>query len=400
MKKAMRTMFAGALAGSVCLGAVPAFAQTVEVDGPAVILHVSASGEEGAETQEAELQSFELIGLAGDSQVLIRADVSIETDGADAGAEAEVTDENAEMTDEYGYTEETAPDEGTETAGGFLYVSRDELESVLPDLDCSSLPQMEAMTAIGPGSGGDEVVMLQETLISLGMLSGGADGDYGSGTAGAVSTFQAAHGLDATGTADIYTMMLITAIHDGMDESVTVSAGGYDSPEEKFPEIAGKTDADLSKYMDNIWRFRFDAFEDAGTIDPSVELGTFEVILPEIDRISGTASLKVQVQKDEASGTYALTPAIVVETIGAYRPYMQGAYLTGSSNVKLDGGTSTGGIQGASLLETGCIPLTEEALSLLKSGEVSGIRLLGKNSEYDLSLAIDSDRLAAALAAF
>ena len=292
----MRMIAAGMLSGSVCLSAAPAFAQTVTVDGPAAVLHVAAPAEDGAQTQEMELQSFELFGL--------------------------------------------------------------------------------------------------------GLLTGGADGDYGAGTAGAVSAFQTAHGLEATGSADVYTMMLITAIHDGLEESVTAAAGGYDTPEEKFPQIAANTDADLSIYMDNLWRFHFDSFEDAGAIDPGVELGTFEVLVPEIDRIRGTASLKVQVSKDEATGMYTAVPAIVTETAGAYRPYMQGAYLTGGTNVKLDGGSSTGSIDGATLMETGCIPLTEEALSLLKEGGVTGIRLIGKNSEYDLSLNIDADRLAAAMQAF
>lgn len=55
------------------------------------------------------------------------------------------------------------------------------------------------------GSRGEDVKKLQRRLIDLGFLSGGADGVYGNGTAGAVKQFQAAEGLPQTGAADAET---------------------------------------------------------------------------------------------------------------------------------------------------------------------------------------------------
>ena len=52
------------------------------------------------------------------------------------------------------------------------------------------------------GSKGDAVKLMQQELINQGFLSGGADGAYGKGTAGAVSKFQESVGLKATGMAD------------------------------------------------------------------------------------------------------------------------------------------------------------------------------------------------------
>lgn len=63
----------------------------------------------------------------------------------------------------------------------------------------SDVPTYETLDV---GSKGDAVKALQEKLIALGYLDGGADGIYGKGTAGAVQKFQAAEGLPETGTAD------------------------------------------------------------------------------------------------------------------------------------------------------------------------------------------------------
>lgn len=365
----MKNAFAGILTGtmfmtaclSACLtAAVPVSAQEVTVRGSACSLQVMSSREEGAESETMELQSFQLFGRAGDDLMLIR------------------------IAGEDGY----GPD---------VYVRQEELQSQLPKLDCDSFPDIDKMEPIEQGSTGEDVLMLQTVLASQGFTEGGFDGEYGQGTANSVLAFQGAHGLNATGIADVYTMMLITALNDGLEDSVKVSVGDYDTPEEKFPEIVGKTDADLTKFMDVTWQLNFDDIKDTGTIDPALTLGYFEVPSPDIDRITGIASIKEIVQKDEASDTYILTPAIVVETEGSYRPYLQGARLVSSESgsLHLEGGTSTGAIEGATLKETGYIPLTEEAIAMLREGaeSIRAIRLLGKNTEYDLEIDIDKRAL-------
>lgn len=56
------------------------------------------------------------------------------------------------------------------------------------------------------GARGDEVISLQKNLISLGFLSGSADGIYGNNTVAAVKAFQRSQGLTADGTAGASTL--------------------------------------------------------------------------------------------------------------------------------------------------------------------------------------------------
>ena len=60
------------------------------------------------------------------------------------------------------------------------------------------------------GSSGSAVAQLQRALISLGYLSGNADGIYGSATAAAVRSFQQKKGIDADGVirADTWAALL------------------------------------------------------------------------------------------------------------------------------------------------------------------------------------------------
>lgn len=60
-------------------------------------------------------------------------------------------------------------------------------------------------TELERGSKGDDVKALQQRLKDLGYLSGAVDGDYGGGTASAVSSFQNQAGLAVTGKADVET---------------------------------------------------------------------------------------------------------------------------------------------------------------------------------------------------
>ena len=61
------------------------------------------------------------------------------------------------------------------------------------------------------GSKGDAVRTLQKRLKELGFLSGSADGDFGKGTAGAVSAFQKKAGLPENGVADDATQKALFA---------------------------------------------------------------------------------------------------------------------------------------------------------------------------------------------
>lgn len=62
------------------------------------------------------------------------------------------------------------------------------------------------------GSRGEDVKALQQQLKDMGFLSGGVDGDYGSGTTRAVSAFQASVGMEETGIADNATICALYGI--------------------------------------------------------------------------------------------------------------------------------------------------------------------------------------------
>ena len=322
------------------------------------------------DTSVREVTSFVILGRAGDDLMLI---LTPEAASAEEGAPA---DDGADVSDG--------------AAGGAsyeeAYVRIDDLQSLLPEIDCAAFPDLDGMEAVPVGSQGEGAELVQRVLAEQGLLAGAVDGKYGAGTAEAVRQFQTAHGLEATGSADEKTMLLINGILQGIEDSIEVTYPSYTTPEEKFRAIFGQTDADLDAFMDTGWRFSFDAFEDAGVIDPGAAIGTFAVEGADIDRISGTLSVKVQVAKNTETGYYDLIPVLAVETSGAYRPYLQGAVLAGGKTVKLEGGTSSGQVEGTALTETGIVPLTKEAVEQLKEGQVTTIRVLGKNTNYDVDV--------------
>jgi len=78
------------------------------------------------------------------------------------------------------------------------------------------------------GSKGNNVLLLQQRLIELGYLSGGADGKYGAKTEAAVRLFQETMGLTATGTADYLTLKYVYANVKTYSEMVQSGQVTYD----------------------------------------------------------------------------------------------------------------------------------------------------------------------------
>ena len=86
-----------------------------------------------------------------------------------------------------------------------------------------SAPADEGMPTLQKGSKGDDVKKLQQRLKDLNYLSGSVDGDYGNGTASAVSAFQKEAGLSETGIADEATQKALYA--DDAPKSLTLLKG-------------------------------------------------------------------------------------------------------------------------------------------------------------------------------
>ena len=376
MRKNLRSVFTCTLCGVMALTAIPVFGQDVKVTDPTGTFTAYTSLDEDASAAEIETEHFRIFGQAGEDQdmmliQLLDGAVEFKIKGDDDSEETEETD--------------------------FVYVDKDELQSLFPMLDCEQFPVVEDVEPVNPGTRGETVKPLQEALDSLELLDGKIDLAYGEKTRKAVEKFQEERGLEATGQADLYTMLLIAQINDGIEEEIDLSSDDKPTPEDKFKAVFDKTDADLEPFMEKKWRFEYDAFEETGTIDPSVDLGSFEVEEPAIDQITGELALKVVVAKDSNTNTFVLTPAITVETEGAYRPFVTGAVLAGDDTVKLENGTGAGEIDGVLLKESAYVPLTMDALELLKTGSVESIRLVGRNTSYDIDVELDADEIESVL---
>ena len=91
----------------------------------------------------------------------------------------------------------------------------------------AAISAVSTATTLREGDKGDAVKILQQKLIALGNLSSSADGIFGSSTKAAVSAFQSAHSLTATGVADAATLSAIDkAYQSGTPGGSTIIAPG------------------------------------------------------------------------------------------------------------------------------------------------------------------------------
>ena len=242
----------------------------------------------------------------------------------------------------------------------------------------------------------EKVTALQTELVNLGYLSGTADGDYGAGTSNAVVAFQQDHRLPATGMAGMATQLMIEqAVAGYVDDKLLVHYPAQLTVESKFAAIAGRTDADLSVYMNPSWRFSYDLFEDAGQLDPHIQLGGMSRDGADIDRITLDAALKVMITVDEETDRVLLQPALTVQSSGAYRPYVQGAVIvTEAGLIELTDAVNSGELDGVRLKESAWMPLSDEALQAISEGGISNLRILGRNESFDLEVSAETAKIA------
>lgn len=85
-------------------------------------------------------------------------------------------------------------------------------------------PPREMAVLSRPGSRGEQVRRIQQKLISLGYLSGQADGIFGAKTESALLRFQADKGIDADGTAGVVTLTALGFSFSGGDRGEDVAA--------------------------------------------------------------------------------------------------------------------------------------------------------------------------------
>lgn len=353
MKK--NSMKIGVLVSSIAIAAgmiMPASAMEIKVTGDPCTLNVYSSQGEDATVQELGASDFFLYGTMGTEQAVVKIGETV----------------------------------------GFVDIA--ELASKLPEIPIGALADGTGLADVNNGASGDTARDIQQKLTDLGYLTGTPDGMYGGGTAAAVKAFQEEHGLTGTGNADVYTQLTLTLAASGVQDVLETTYPTVLTPESKFENIMSLTDADLTRYVGPEWRFTYDTFEKFGLLDPQIVVGTFSDESSDINRISLTCSLKVVITENAKSGRLEVTPCLVTESQGAYRPYLQSAILAaGGQTVELTGGESKGALNGVTMSETGYVPLTAEALTLLASGTLDSVRISGMNNTYDITNTATADQL-------
>ena len=323
----------------------PAYAMQVNINGEPCPLNLYETLEEGAQAVSIPVTELEVYGFVQGDKVSIRVGDTI------------------------------------------YYVDQSELEEKIPSIDVSIIPNGEGMSDLNAGMNGDSAVILQEQLAQLGYYSGAPDGEYGPGTMDSVSRFQADHRLAQTGNADVNTQLTLQQLLTGVPDTLDVSYPPVYSVEKKFAKILPRTDADLSAFADPKWVLSYDEYENFGTLNPSVKLGSAQEGNTDLDRISLQVTLQVILQENEETGRLELKPAVVVESLGSYRPYLQSViFNTEEAALTTEGGGSQGEIEGAQLKEFGYAFLTDEMIEALKGNKVTGIRINGKNEHFDMKL--------------
>ena len=304
---------------------------------------------------------------------------------AEPSAEAAASEVSLSDFELYGYIQGTFL--AVKTGDSIGYVTENDLSAKLPDIELFRLPSGEGLTDINRGTNGDASAQIQQQLIQLSYLSGTADGMYGAGTADAVSRFQADHRLEQTGNADVYTQMLIQLQVNGLPDILETKYPTVYTVEEEFAAVLPRTDEDLSPFAGPEWKLTFDQYENSGTLDPGISLGGYRQDGAAIDQLSLEAFLQIVLAADETTGRLILKPAVVTKSAGAYRPYVQSVTFSAPEMaLKTDGNTLTGELDGALLKETGYCYITPEQLALLAGGNVSEIRISGKNQDFDFSV--------------
>ena len=272
--------------------------------------------------------------------------------------------------------------------GGRGFVPLEEIAERIPAVNTDALEHVENWTDIGRGSSGEQARKVQESLIDLSYLTGEADGVYGGMTAEALAQFQTASGLEATGTADVFTWFMLHEAAGGSPEAIETAYPPVFKPEEKFAEIIDSVqDASvLEQYLDPVYKFSFDVFSGTGEITDGTELGSFTDESRPIDRINMLVKRIAYVYRNEA-GEIEVVPAISVTSEGAYRPYVTSIILrSGVKTAELPLLSAVGGIEGTNVTEEAVVPLTEEAEALLSEPEGVVLRIAGSSKNYDVTL--------------
>ena len=277
----------------------------------------------------------------------------------------------------------------------FGYVDRTQFQQLLPKLHLEDLPDINPYTTLVGGSRGEEVVSLQEQLISLKLLEDTADGVFGNNTAAALRAFQEANGLAVTGTADPLTRLMVAGrAEKTLNKKIKLEYPSEVSVEDKFSSILGEVTANLEPFLGPEWLFTYHKETGSGSIDPGLPAGTPAVESPESDRMTLETAFQVVLAKNQTNGTIDLIPAMTVNASGNRRPYVQSViFYDGNELCELPNAVNEGGLSGGRIYENAYLPLTDEAIQFLEEHQDVKARIKGIQQTFDFSLETDQEEL-------
>ena len=161
-----------------------------------------------------------------------------------------------------------------------------------------------AEAVLEKGSKGDEVKQLQEALIGQGFLNGKADGDFGKMTETALSDFQAANGLEATGVADQKTLEILYSLEAERKENIVLAKGDSGADVQAVQErmiqlgyLFGKADGKFNDALETaVMMFqKRNGLELTGKVDKVVQTALYADNVVEASRANVITPQKIKV---------------------------------------------------------------------------------------------------------
>lgn len=255
-----------------------------------------------------------------------------------------------------------------------MYATQEQLADVL---DLSALPDVENVEHIDHGRKGDDVLALQQNLVTLGYLESEPDGDYGRGTRKAVEAFQNDHGIKDTGDADVLTLLLIESFANGVTEMTAER-----DPSRPFEIIAKDIPIDYSPLYDCKRKIEYDDLTGEGFItigEPAVYENS---AASDLNRSKCTMTFGYRLN----GIAHTCIPAVIVVCEGARRPYIK-SLLTkaGDARLEIPAVYTTSEATGPVSIETAIFELNSEQIAAFKDvSDIIQIRVVGELIQYDV----------------
>lgn len=254
--------------------------------------------------------------------------------------------------------------------GGYYAATEAEMRDILAQLDAASveaLPDYDDLKPIKLKSRGADVKALQSALVAEGYLTGGADGSFGRKSQEAVSAFQEAMGLEATGEADALLQLLILS---AQQEGVNILSE-YD-PIMRYAAIKDSTAANLATAAELGLELDYDDISGIGTLYNDAVVVIDGSGASDIDSYEFTLQFVLKVTQ-KAPDAVTIKPAVEVSCVCLRRPIMQELTLkSGDLRCTLPISDLKNALVGVMSEETGTAALSEEAVKLLLNAAEAG----------------------------